>query len=694
MAVFRTAAAAWAYRIKSGNSSRTGGAVPDTSAYGTQSTGVESRALVSRNLKKTKLIYLDVGSTAVSSSDTGTGVDAATDKSSTAFDTGTDTETTSLVTALTASDTGTGAESTSLATSLTTADTGAGADTITAKSSTAFDTGTGVDAVTDKSTTVGDTGSGAESTTLTTALTTADTGTGVDFGTVTVPVSAADTGTDTETTALTASMTTADTGAGVEATTLATALTAADTGTGVDAISAKSSTAFDTGTGVDALVTLGLNTADTGAGADAISAKSSTSSDTGTGVDGVTNTGLSGTDTGTWVDSITAKSSTAFDTWVGVESTSLNTGNSFNVSDTGVGVEGITARQITAFDTGTGVDAVGRSATAGDTGTGVDAITAKSAQIQDGASSVSSTRNRMPDYSQWTLSGGAFINSNGELEIPVGSASALSPLIPINQEEIWQFSAEFYGDTQSNYVPFQPDAGRHLESYYYGSDGVTAATNAGGYTANGSAVQFPQDVWSDRAVPGWGYWGGIGVHYMRINVLNSSAYGGGTLLSRNPMLAVGADFYISPFLAYTPGDAITAKSSTAFDTAVGVELVTAKSSTAYDTAAFLDLATATITSTTWVFTTPIGTGDRLDRTKPFHSSTNQLLRFSAPAIVPQCVMIFDSLGTPRVVRTVKPRTGQIADADFVYYGAPTYTISALESQILSDAGYSDALVQQ
>jgi hypothetical protein len=57
-----------------------------------------------------------------------------------------------------------------------------------------------------------------------------------------------------------------------------------------------------------------------------------------------------------------------------------------------------------------------------------------------------------------------------------------------------------------------------------------------------------------------------------------------------------------------------------------------------------------------------------------------------------CVMIFDADTTPRVVKTTRPRTDRMAEADFVYLGPREYQITEQEADILAAAGYDVSAV--
>ncbi|MEV8637768.1 hypothetical protein AB0395_39590 [Streptosporangium sp. NPDC051023] len=174
---------------------------------------------------------LTEGPTAVSSSDTATGADAAT-----------------LAAASSATDTSVGAEAASLAASLPAADTAAAVET------------TGLTA----SATTADTGTGADTATLSVSTTVTDTATAADVVSLAVATSTADTAVSSDTATLTATTATADAATAVE--TALVGLSAADTAAIADsAFLAAASTAADLATAAEfATVTVTVATADTG----------------------------------------------------------------------------------------------------------------------------------------------------------------------------------------------------------------------------------------------------------------------------------------------------------------------------------------------------------------------------------------------------------------------------------------------
>lgn len=170
-------------------------------------------------------------------------------------------------------------------------DTGSGADAATLEASpTAADTGSGADAATlVGSPSSSDTGSGADAGTLVASPSASDTGSGADVGALVASITSPDSAVGADAGSLVTSIGAADTGAGVDAGVVVAAIAASETGAGADALSVLAAALSDTqlGTGVDAATLLAsLLDSDTGTGVDeGTNAQSVSDSDSGSGVD-------------------------------------------------------------------------------------------------------------------------------------------------------------------------------------------------------------------------------------------------------------------------------------------------------------------------------------------------------------------------------------------------------------------------
>jgi hypothetical protein len=191
------------------------------------------------------------------------------------------------------------------------------------------------------------------------------------------------------------------------------------------------------------------------------------------------------------------------------------------------------------------------------------------------------TGNRMPDFDQWTLTGGATFAA-GVLTLPL-NAQSLSPLVPISDWASWCATFEFFDATQSGYAPWQPNAGEFGESFYYAADGVTSAINSAGYGSNGHANQYPLGAWSPRSLTADAYYGGPNVQFIRYILMNSPSYAGGTLLVRNPMMtdgSLGIPTSFTPYRTLQPITATAAVTATPAATELAAAALTAAASIA------------------------------------------------------------------------------------------------------------------
>lgn len=146
--------------------------------------------------------------------------------------------------------------------------------------------------------------------------------------------------------------------------------------------------------------------------------------------------------------------------------------------------------------------------------------------------------NLMADFSRWSLSGGAVYN-NTTKELTLGPAGvAQSPIIRIDSPVTIKIGGDFYATNASPYVNFAPQAGYLTGIAYFGSDGVTPATNSASYTANGCAQKFSINAWSinDQQCL---YAGGPNVIYSSFSFSGSNAgYASSDLKIKNPLMLV------------------------------------------------------------------------------------------------------------------------------------------------------------
>lgn len=130
--------------------------------------------------------------------------------------------------------------------------------------------------------------------------------------------------------------------------------------------------------------------------------------------------------------------------------------------------------------------------------------------------------NIAPSLDNWTLTGTATYNSStGELTLGT-NGTATSPLVRVNGVTGININAQFYATTQAAYAGFQPNGGWHSGSTYWASDGTTAATNSGGYTANGCAQQLTLGSWNPSSGSCW-FGLGPNVVYVKIALYSSAA---------------------------------------------------------------------------------------------------------------------------------------------------------------------------
>jgi hypothetical protein len=153
------------------------------------------------------------------------------------------------------------------------------------------------------------------------------------------------------------------------------------------------------------------------------------------------------------------------------------------------------------------------------------------------------SENRVPGFEYWTLTGGAYVDSEGVLQLPNYGARAESPLVPIERSS-WVFSADYFS---AEGKPSNPGVGGYLQgSNYWNADGAPAYNDAN-YTGNGNAAEYPLNTWTRKA---WGYLGGNNVAYMRFNIQANAMYTASTFGVRNPALTINGSQVYSPYGAY------------------------------------------------------------------------------------------------------------------------------------------------
>jgi len=145
--------------------------------------------------------------------------------------------------------------------------------------------------------------------------------------------------------------------------------------------------------------------------------------------------------------------------------------------------------------------------------------------------------NLMPDFTRWTLSGGAVYNSSTK-ELTLGvNGQATSPLIRIDKPVSMLIGGDFYASITSSYSTLTPDGGWHNGSMYFANDGVTAVLNTEGTNSNGCAQKVTLNTWNTNKQ--CGYQGGTLVVYLRIVLYGSSGgYSSPDLKIKNPTVIV------------------------------------------------------------------------------------------------------------------------------------------------------------
>lgn len=146
--------------------------------------------------------------------------------------------------------------------------------------------------------------------------------------------------------------------------------------------------------------------------------------------------------------------------------------------------------------------------------------------------------NLMPNFSHWTLTGGASYNSSsGELTL-TGTSSAQSPLVRVDEPTVIKTGGDMYATVASASSSLAPNGGYHVSIKYFGSDGVTPAENTAGYTGNGCARAINLSSWQN-GVDTCSFSGGPGIYYASYVFTGpSGGYTSAGLKIKNPLLVV------------------------------------------------------------------------------------------------------------------------------------------------------------
>jgi Tfp pilus assembly protein PilE len=138
-----------------------------------------------------------------------------------------------------------------------------------------------------------------------------------------------------------------------------------------------------------------------------------------------------------------------------------------------------------------------------------------------------------PSFDTWTLTGTTTYNSTtGELTMGT-NGTATSPKVRVNGVAGMNINGQFYATAQSANAGLIPNGGWHSGSLYYRADGVTGATNTGGYAGNGCAGNVTLGSWNSSSTT-CNYALGNNVEYVTIVLYSSaSAYASTDLKVKN-----------------------------------------------------------------------------------------------------------------------------------------------------------------
>jgi len=144
--------------------------------------------------------------------------------------------------------------------------------------------------------------------------------------------------------------------------------------------------------------------------------------------------------------------------------------------------------------------------------------------------------NIAPDFSLWTLAGGASYNAGtGVLTMPT-TGTATSPAVRVDKPTGFAgVGADFYATTASPYASYAPNGGYYLGIKYFGSDGTTPAYNSANYAANGCANSISLSVWTLADARCSWFSGGPNVRYA-ILTFYGGTYSSPDLIMKTPII--------------------------------------------------------------------------------------------------------------------------------------------------------------
>lgn len=139
------------------------------------------------------------------------------------------------------------------------------------------------------------------------------------------------------------------------------------------------------------------------------------------------------------------------------------------------------------------------------------------------------------DFSGWTFTGTAAVNSAGELVFG-SNGTATTPPIRVDAPRVIYTGGDMYAAQPS---PRDASNGYyHLGITYLGSDGSTAVQNSAGATSNGCARAFPLKTWN-AGLKTCSFSGGPNVQYVKLVYYSTaSGYSSPDLKIRKPLVQV------------------------------------------------------------------------------------------------------------------------------------------------------------
>ena len=301
--------------------------------------------------------------------------------------------------------------------------------------------------------------------------------------------------------------------------------------------------------------------------------------------------------------------------------------------------------------------------------------------------------NRIPDYRHWTLTGSAFINADGELEM-TGAGTATSPQIILSSvlNPSWSFTAEYWSDAAA--------PTRTLDSAYFQADHVNVATNRLGATTNNDVQAFPPGAWTNRADHYWFLVNGIGAGtaYLTMTITWNQAstfksrlpafaqHGGGvpsTIYTEHIRTPTTEDFTVEPAFRRVSRKAL----GFATETDAAVRLL-------IDLVGVLGVATETDTAFAALVAHPqftfmppdSGTENRYPKSR---TPAGRLFPRLSGSPIHYAVLVFPD---GSIIKTRRPNTTQTNAALYYYLGPREYLLSHDEWLILRDSEFADDLV--